>query len=74
MTDKVDALPPDQFAALWNAAASLDEAAVRMREVVGIPCPRWAVMARAGRLRTEGAALKTFPPGANPGGGGGTAG
>lgn len=58
MTDKVNSLPADRFVALWNAAGSLAEATEAVRAVVGPPCPRWAVLARATALRAAGEAVK----------------
>jgi hypothetical protein len=61
MTERVNDLPRDQFVALWNLSATLDEALARVRAAVGSPCPRWAVMARAAACRADGVALKRFP-------------
>jgi hypothetical protein len=69
MTEKVGALPDDQFIALWNASESLDEAVGRMRAMVGLPCPRWAVKARAVACREGGAVMKQFPNPAKRAGG-----
>ena len=49
----------EKFAEVWNAAASLDEAAARIRELVNGPAPRWALMARAAELRQLGLTLKS---------------
>lgn len=61
MLDKLASLPDETFLRLWNASASLDEAAARIRVIVGRPCPRWAVMARAAALRREGVGVKPLP-------------
>ncbi|HEX4612313.1 MAG TPA: hypothetical protein VH092_29230 [Urbifossiella sp.] len=63
MNTQVDQLPADVFAGVWNASGSLDEAAARVKEMVGGRAPRWAVLARATALRMAGADLKRFPPG-----------
>jgi hypothetical protein len=54
MTEKIGAMPADQFVDLWNSSASLDEAVEKVQSVVGLPRPRWAVMARAVAYRNEG--------------------
>jgi len=59
MTDRVEAVPRDEFVALWNAAWSVDEVVAEVRERVG-QVPKWAVLARAAALRREGAELKRF--------------
>ncbi len=64
--DKVWDVPQAQFVAAWNAAATLDEAAVAVRALAGGPAPRWAVMARAGELRKAGVALRPLPAGTRP--------
>ena len=61
MTERVGDMSGAQFVALWNDSASVDEAVAKVRAVVGLPCPRWAVMARAVACRNEGAAVKRFP-------------
>jgi hypothetical protein len=61
MGDRVLQMPRDQFVAAWNASATLDEAAARIRILVGGAAPRWAVLARALALRKEGAELKPLP-------------
>ena len=67
MGDRVWSIPRDQFVAVWNAAATLDEATAKVREVVGGAAPRWALLARAGTIRKEGVELKAFaPPQQNP--------
>ena len=58
MGDKVWQVPQEQFVAAWNAANTLDEAATKVREMVGGAAPRWALMARAGSLRQSGVELK----------------
>jgi len=58
MYDSVWHLPQDQFVEVWNAAASLAEAAERMKQLAGGSVPRWAALARAGQLRKEGIAMK----------------
>ena len=57
MTDWLSNLSDDVFVRLWNAARDLDEAAERVREVVG-KVPRWAVLARASALRRKGVELR----------------
>lgn len=69
MTEKVGSLSADRFVALWNASESLDEAVGRVRAAVGLPCPRWAVMARAMACREGGAVMKQFPNPARRAGG-----
>ena len=61
MGDRVWQVPREDFARAWNGAATLDEAAARVREVAGGPAPRWAVLARAGQLRGEGVPMKELP-------------
>ena len=61
MTDRVGKLPAEQFVAVWNGSASLDEATARVKAEVGTPCPRWAVLARAVALREQGMELKAMP-------------
>jgi hypothetical protein len=61
VTEKVEQMPADRFAALWNGSAGLDEAAERVRAEVGKPCPLWAVLARAVALRGQGMHLKAMP-------------
>lgn len=63
MTTQVDQLPDSVFAGVWNASGSLDEAAAKVKELVGGRAPRWAVLARATALRKAGAELKRFPLG-----------
>ncbi|MBN9519899.1 hypothetical protein J0H58_15465 [bacterium] len=63
MTTQVDQLPVDVFVGLWNTSGSLDEAATRVKELVGGRAPRWAVLARATALRKAGTDLKRFPLG-----------
>ena len=58
MTDRVASLPDDQFTDIWDTSASLDEAVDRVRAVVGLPCSRWAVRARAAQLRRAGVPLR----------------
>lgn len=65
MTERVNEVPRDEFAAMWNAAWSLDDVVAGVQDRVG-PVPRWAVVARAAALRKEGAELKRFT--AAPGG------
>lgn len=57
----LDRVSGEQFAAAWNAAASLDDVAARVRELVGPPVPRWWVLARVGDYRRQGLALKDLP-------------
>jgi hypothetical protein len=59
MTERVDAVPTDEFVTIWNAAWSLDDVVAGVQDRVG-PVPRWAVLARAAALRQEGAELKRF--------------
>ena len=59
MTERVYAVPRDEFVALWNAAWSLDDVVAGVQDRVG-PVPRWLVLARAAALRKEGAELKRF--------------
>lgn len=58
MYDRVWQVPQDQFIAAWNAAKSLDDAVVRVKELARGNVPRWAVMARAMELRKDGVKLK----------------
>ena len=55
----VDAVPADLFAEAWNAAATIDEAASAIRAIADGPFPRWALSARAIRLRKERYSIKT---------------
>jgi hypothetical protein len=57
MTERVGAMPRDQFVALWNSLSCLDEAVARVRAVVELPCPRWAVLARALACRDKGVVM-----------------
>ena len=61
MGDRVWQVSREDFARAWNGAATLDEAAARVRELAGGPAPRWAVLARAGQLRGEGVAMRELP-------------
>lgn len=61
MTHTVEQMSAERFAAIWNAAGTLDEAAAKVKLEVGTPCPRWAVMARAVALREQGVQLKVMP-------------
>ena len=61
MTERVSTLSGEQFAALWNSAASLGEAVENVRAVAELPCPQWAVLARAVACRNDGAVVKRFP-------------
>jgi hypothetical protein len=54
MTLKVEQVPADRFAGIWNAAGSVDEVVARVRELVGPPVPRWSVLARAAAVRKAG--------------------
>lgn len=58
MYDRAWQVPKDQFVAAWNQANSLDEAAVRLKEIANGNVPRWSLMARAMELRQEGMELK----------------
>lgn len=60
MTNKLNAMPQDQFVALWNAAESFDEAVAKIQALVGRPCPRWAVMVRSAVCRQDGIPMKRF--------------
>lgn len=60
MGDRAWQIPPDQFAAAWNAAGSLAEAVEALKRAAGGYVPRWAAMARAGELRAGGVAVKHF--------------
>ena len=62
MGDRVWQVPGDEFAAAWNASASLTDATERVRELAGGMVPRWAVMARAAELRKAGVELKPLAP------------
>ena len=53
MGDRVWLISRDQFVAVWNASDSRDQAASKVREIVGGASPRWALLARAGTLRVE---------------------
>jgi hypothetical protein len=65
MGDRVWQVAREDFARAWNGAATLDEAAERVKGLAGGPAPRWAVMVLAGQLRGEGVAMKELPgPGA----------
>jgi hypothetical protein len=58
MGERVWQIPPEQFAAAWNAAASLADVVERVKQLASGNVPRWAVMARPAALRKEGVALK----------------
>jgi hypothetical protein len=60
MTGKLNALPHEQFILIWNSSSTLDAAVGRIQSLVGKPCPRWAVMARALACRKDGVELKRF--------------
>jgi hypothetical protein len=60
MGDRAWQVPRDQFVAVWNGAASLDDAAARLKELTGGNVPRWALMARAMELRRDGLELKAL--------------
>ena len=60
MPNKANALPQDRFVAIWNMAGSLDEAVAHIPSLVGRPCPRWAIMARAISCRKDGVPLQRF--------------
>jgi hypothetical protein len=64
MGDRAWQVPAADFAAAWNAARSLTEAAEAVKRLAGGQVPRWAVMARAGQLRKHGLALKELRAGA----------
>jgi hypothetical protein len=59
VTEGLDAVPTERFAALWNTAATLDEVAA-VRRVAGRNVPRWAVLARAVAGRRRGVELERF--------------
>jgi hypothetical protein len=61
MGDRAWSIPQDKFVEAWNAAASIEDAARRMKEIVGGAVPRWAVMARAATLRKGGVELSPLP-------------
>ena len=61
MGDRVWQVPREDFARAWNSAATLDDAAERVKTMAGGPAPRWAVMARAGQLRNDGLPMKELP-------------
>ena len=63
---RVWSVPPAEFAAAWNGAATLDAATDAVRALAGGPAPHWAVIARAGELRAAGVKLKPLPTGARP--------
>jgi hypothetical protein len=56
MMDRMSAMADDVFAALWNSAASVDQAVERVREIVA-KAPESAVVARASALRRRGVEL-----------------
>jgi hypothetical protein len=58
-TERVYAMPSEEFMALWNAGWSLDDVVAGVQDRVG-PVPRWAVLTRAAGLRQEGVELKRF--------------
>ena len=59
----LDRVTGDQFAAVWNAAESLDGVAAGLRAIVGPPVPRWWVLGRAASLRRDGVGLKPMAGG-----------
>jgi hypothetical protein len=61
MIDRAWQVPQEQFVAAWNSARTLDEAAMRIKELARGNVPRWAVMARAMELRREGVEMKPLP-------------
>lgn len=61
MGDRVWQVPREDFAAAWNASATLDEAAAKVKDLASGPAPRWAVMVRAGQLKGEGVGTKELP-------------
>ena len=65
MGDRAWQVPAADFAAAWNAARSLTEAAEAVKRLAGGQVPRWAVMARAGQLRKDGLGMKDLRPGAD---------
>jgi hypothetical protein len=65
MHDRAWQVPEERFVAAWNAAGSVEDAAERVRELVGGKnVPRWAVMARAAALRKAGKVMKELRVGA----------
>jgi hypothetical protein len=58
MHDRAWQVSEDAFVVAWNGARSLDEAAQRVKELVGEKnVPRWAVLARAAALRKAGKSM-----------------
>jgi hypothetical protein len=57
MTEKVSEMGDEQFVAVWNGAATFDEAVEQVRAAVG-KAPRWVVLARASALRRQGVSLR----------------
>lgn len=72
MGDRVWQVSREDFVRTWNGAATLDDAAERVRAMAGGPAPRWALMVRAGQLRGEGVAMKELPREMARGGRGGS--
>lgn len=65
MHDRTWQVSEDAFVAAWNGAGTLDEAAQRVKELVGGKnVPRWAVLARAAALRKAGKSMKDLRPAA----------
>ena len=60
MEMRVDRLTAEEFAGLWNRAGTLEEVVAQVRERVGLPSPRWAVLARAAAVRRGGIELKSL--------------
>ncbi|MBY0457996.1 MAG: hypothetical protein K2V38_11705 [Gemmataceae bacterium] len=58
MGDRVWQVPQDQFVAVWNGAASLEEASMRIKEIVSGNAPGWAVLQRALELRKAGVEMQ----------------
>ncbi|MBN9521001.1 hypothetical protein J0H58_21175 [bacterium] len=63
MHDRAWQAPKEAFAAAWNGAGLLDEAAEQIKELAGGKnVPQWAVLARATPLRKTGRQVKELRP------------
>ncbi|MBN9518551.1 hypothetical protein J0H58_08545 [bacterium] len=63
MHDRAWQVPEEAFAAAWNGAGSLAEAADRVKALAGgKQVSRWAVLARAAALRKAGRPMKELRP------------
>jgi hypothetical protein len=58
MGDRVWQMPQDEFVAVWNSSASLEEASARVREIVSGNAPGWALLQRSFELRKAGVEMK----------------